>query len=58
MLQAVIKQIVSAQPEYAAITPVIEKEILHHDIFDYMISPSSITFRTSAVEIIRSGRDI
>lgn len=47
MLQAAIKQIVSAQPEYAAITPVIEKEILHHDIIDILIKEGamqSLTF--------------
>lgn len=37
MLQQQIRQIVQANPEYAAITPVIEKEILHHDIMDVLI---------------------
>lgn len=32
MFKEVIKQIVNTNPEYAGITPVIEKEILHHDI--------------------------
>ena len=47
MLKAAIKQIVNAQPEYAAITSVIEKEILHHDIIDVMIKEGamqSLTF--------------
>lgn len=37
MLTDQIRQIVAANPDYAAITPVIEKEILHHDIMDVMI---------------------
>ncbi|MDP5137203.1 nucleotidyl transferase AbiEii/AbiGii toxin family protein [Rheinheimera baltica] len=37
MLKQQIQQIVDANPGYAAITPVIEKEILHHDIMDVMI---------------------
>lgn len=37
MLQQQIRQIVQANPDYAAITPVIEKEILHHDIIDVLI---------------------
>lgn len=37
MLKEQIRQIVAANPDYAAITPVIEKEILHHDIIDVMI---------------------
>ncbi len=37
MLQAQLKTIVRANPEYAAITPVIEKEILHHDIMDVLV---------------------
>lgn len=37
MLKKQIAQIVKANPEYAAITPVIEKEILHHDIMDVLV---------------------
>ena len=37
MLKQQIRQIVQANPDYAAITPVIEKEILHHDIMDVLI---------------------
>lgn len=47
MLKEHIRQIVDANPEYAAITPVIEKEILHHDIMDVMIKQGamqSLTF--------------
>lgn len=37
MLKQQIKQIVQANPDYAPVTPVIEKEILHHDIMDVLI---------------------
>lgn len=37
MLKQQIRQIVQANPGYEAITPVIEKEILHHDIMDVLI---------------------
>ena len=37
MLKQQIRQIVEANPGYASITPVIEKEILHHDIMDVLI---------------------
>lgn len=37
MLKQQIRQIVQSNPEYAAVTPVIEKEILHHDIMDVLI---------------------
>lgn len=37
MLKQQIRQIVQSTPDYAAITPVIEKEILHHDIMDVLI---------------------
>jgi predicted nucleotidyltransferase component of viral defense system len=37
MLKQQIRQIVQANPDYAAVTPVIEKEILHHDIMDVLI---------------------
>lgn len=32
MLTQQIRQIVSSNPDYAAIMPAIEKEILHHDL--------------------------
>lgn len=47
MLKQQIRQIVQANPEYAAITPVIEKEILHHDIMAVLIKQGamqSLTF--------------
>ena len=47
MLKEYIRQIVNANPEYAAVTPVIEKEILHHDIMDVMVKQGamqSLTF--------------
>ena len=47
MLQETIKHIVQSNPDYAAITAVIEKEILHHDIMDVMIQQGamqSLTF--------------
>jgi predicted nucleotidyltransferase component of viral defense system len=37
MLKQQIHQIVQSNPDYAAVTPVIEKEILHHDIMDVLI---------------------
>ena len=42
MLKEQIRQIVEANPDYAAVTPVIEKEILHHDIMDVMIKQGAI----------------
>ncbi|MDO8283488.1 MAG: nucleotidyl transferase AbiEii/AbiGii toxin family protein [Rhodoferax sp.] len=42
MLKEQIQQIVNSNPEYAAITPVIEKEILHHDIMDVMIKHGAL----------------
>ena len=42
MLKQQIQQIVAANPEYAAITPVIEKEILHHDIIDVMVKQGAM----------------
>lgn len=47
MLNHYLRQIVAANPDFAAITPVIEKEILHHDIMAVMIQQgvmSSLTF--------------
>tara|TARA_R110001583_G_scaffold138491_1_gene290116 strand:- start:394 stop:1281 length:888 start_codon:yes stop_codon:yes gene_type:complete len=37
MLKQQIRQIVQSNPDFAAVTPVIEKEILHHDIMDVLI---------------------
>ncbi len=37
MLKQQIRQIVQSNSGYAAVTPVIEKEILHHDIMDVLI---------------------
>lgn len=37
MLKQQIRQIVQSNPDYAAVTHVIEKEILHHDIMDVLI---------------------
>lgn len=37
MLKNHLQNIVSFNPSYASITPVIEKEILHHDILDAMV---------------------
>lgn len=42
MLKQQIRQIVQANPEYAAITPVIEKEILHHDIMAVLIKQGAM----------------
>lgn len=47
MLKEQIRHIVDSNAEYAAITPAIEKEILHHDIMDVMIKQGamqSLTF--------------
>jgi predicted nucleotidyltransferase component of viral defense system len=37
VLEQQIRRIVQADPDYAAITPVIEKEILHHDLIDVLV---------------------
>lgn len=42
MLKQQVRQIIQANPEYAAITPVIEKEILHHDIMDVLIKQGAM----------------
>lgn len=42
MLNNQIKKILKANPEYSAITPVIEKEILHHDILAVLIEEAVI----------------
>lgn len=42
MLKNHLQNIVKANPDYAPITPVIEKEILHHDILDAMVKHGAI----------------
>ena len=42
MLKEQIRQIVQANPDYAAVTPVIEKEILHHDIMDVLVKQGAL----------------
>ena len=42
MLKQQIQQIVQANPEYAAVTAAIEKEILHHDILDVLIKKGAL----------------
>ncbi|NQZ32665.1 MAG: nucleotidyl transferase AbiEii/AbiGii toxin family protein [Oceanospirillaceae bacterium] len=42
MLNEYIRHILAANPEYAALTPVIEKEILHHDIMDVMVKQGAL----------------
>ena len=37
MLKEQIRKIVAANPDYAAVAPVVEKEILQHDIMDVLI---------------------
>lgn len=37
MLKQQIRQILQSNPDYVTVTPVIEKEILHHDIMDVLI---------------------
>ncbi|MEX1196366.1 MAG: nucleotidyl transferase AbiEii/AbiGii toxin family protein [Pseudohongiellaceae bacterium] len=47
MLKEQVHRIVETNPGYAVITPVIEKEILHHDILDVMVrhgAMQSLTF--------------
>ncbi len=47
MLKEYIKNILELSPEYAAITPVLEKEILHHDIIEVLVKQGamqSLTF--------------
>lgn len=47
MLKKQIQQIIDANPDYAAIAPVIEKEILHHDIMSALVkhgAMQSLTF--------------
>jgi predicted nucleotidyltransferase component of viral defense system len=43
MMKQQITQIVDANPEYASISPVIEKEVLHHDILSVMIDQGVMT---------------
>lgn len=42
MLKQQIQRIVQENPDYAAVTPVIEKEILHHDIMDVLIKQGAM----------------
>lgn len=42
MLAATVQRVLSEYPEYAAITPVIEKEILHHDIMDVLVKQGAM----------------
>jgi len=47
MLAEQVRKIVNTHPEYAPITPVIEKEILHHDVMSILINEGamqSLTF--------------
>lgn len=37
MLNEYLRQIIASNPDYASITPVVEKEILHHDIISVMV---------------------
>lgn len=50
MLKEQIREILAANPDYAAILPVVEKEILHHDIVDVLIrqgAMQTLTFKGS-----------
>jgi len=42
MLKEYIRQIIDSNPEYAAVEPVIEKEILHHDIMAVMVKQGAM----------------
>ena len=42
MLKQQLRQIVQANPDYAAITPVIEKEILHLNLLLSLIGPEEL----------------
>ena len=42
MLKEYIRQIIDSNPEYAAVAPVIEKEILHHDIMAVMVKQGAM----------------
>ena len=42
MLKQQIRQIVQSNPEYAAVTPALEKEILHHDIMHVLIKHGAL----------------
>jgi len=42
MLSSYINQILKNQPEYAGIIPVIEKEILHHDIMHVLVKQGAL----------------
>lgn len=42
MLTAKIHKVLTNNPEYSTITPVLEKEILHHDIIDVLVRQGNI----------------
>lgn len=42
MLKEAVRQAVQARPEYAAIAPVVEKEILHHDIMHVLVQQGAL----------------
>lgn len=42
MLATNLEKILQENPEYAAITPVIEKEILHHDLMDVLVKQGAM----------------
>lgn len=42
MLKEGILQVVNTNPEYAAVTAIIEKEILHHDIMEVMVKQGAM----------------
>ena len=48
MLSSYINQILKNQPEYAGIIPVIEKEILHHDIAHVLVKQGALQDLTRA----------
>ncbi len=46
MLSRYINQILKQHPEYAGIIPVIEKEILHHDIMHVLVEQGALQHLT------------
>lgn len=42
MLETQIRQFLDRHPEYAAIAPVVEKEMLHHDIIDVLVKQGAM----------------
>ena len=51
MLSRQIQQIVNSDPDYAAIAPVIEKEILHHDIMDALVRFGAMQSLTHQIKV-------